>query len=485
MDKSEARWSRAKYDAVVVGAGPNGLSAAIELARSGCSVLVVEARSSIGGGARTSELTLPGFFHDVCSTVHPLAAASPFFASLSLERFGLTWIHSPAPLAHVLSNGQAVLLERSLEATLRQLGSDADSYRRLLEPFAERFSELAPMVLSGLRWPESPLLFARFGASALRSLSGLVRTEFRENKAPALLAGIAAHAMVPLGQLATASFALVLASAAHSVGWPVALGGSQAIVSALQARLLEHDGEIVTEFTVAKLHELPPARAYLFDVTPRQLLEIAGSSLSPAYNRRLERFRYGQGVYKMDWALSGAVPWRDPACARAATVHLSGDLADVAAAERSVHAGALPEAPFVLVVQPSLFDGTRAPLGQHTLWAYCHVPRGSELNASSAIEGQIERFAPGFRQLILARRTTNPRELEDYDANYVGGDIAGGASDLGQLFFRPVPSLDPYATSAPDIFLCSSSTPPGGGVHGMCGYWAARSALRRVFRHKA
>jgi phytoene dehydrogenase-like protein len=481
LGTTQARWSRASYDAVVVGAGPNGLSAAIELARSGLTTLLVEARSAIGGGARTRELTLPGFRHDVCSTVHPLAVASPFFASLALERFGLGWVHSPAPLAHVLPGGEAVLLERSLEATLRGLGPDADSYRRLLEPFVERFDELAPMVLSGLRWPDSPLLLARFGLSALRSLTGLARTEFSEHKASALLAGIAAHAMVPLDQAATASFALVLGCAGHAVGWPIARGGSQAIISALEACLLEQGAEIVTGLRVDWLEQLPPARAYVLDVTPKQLLEIAGARLSPGYRRRLRRFRYGPGVYKMDWALKGPVPWRDRACARAATVHLSGKAGDVAAKERSVHDGVLTSAPFVLVVQPSLFDPTRAPPDRHTLWAYCHVPRGFEGDASASIEAEIERFAPGFSALILARHKTGPRELERYDANYVGGDIAGGVSDLRQLFFRPVPALDPYATSAPDIFLCSSSTPPGGGVHGMCGYWAARSVMRRVF----
>lgn len=484
MGSTDARWSRSNYDAVVVGSGPNGLAAAVELARFGLATLVVEASSMIGGGVRTRELTLPGFWHDVCSTVHPLAAASPFFASLPLERFGLTWVHSPAPLAHVLADGRAVLLERSLDATLQQLGPDADAYRRLLEPFTKRFHELAPMVLAGLRWPDSPLLFARFGLSAVRSLEGLVRSEFRENKAGALLAGIAAHAMVPLDRAATASFALVLASAAHAVGWPIALGGSHAIVTALAACLRARGGEIVPDFRVERIDQLPPARAYLFDVTPKQLLEIAGARLSPRYRRQLGRFCYGPGVYKVDWALRGPVPWLDSACGRAATVHLSGDLAEIAAAERSAHAGTVPNPPFVLAVQPSLFDATRAPPEQHTFWAYCHVPHGSEVDASALIEAQIERFAPGFSSLVLARHTTSPGELERYNANYVGGDIAGGSSDLRQLFFRPVPSLDPYATSARDIFLCSSSTPPGGGVHGMCGYWAAQSALRRVFSIK-
>ncbi len=474
--------SRPSYDVVVVGSGPNGLAAAIALSRAGLATLLVEAEDTPGGGARTKELTLPGFLHDVCSIVHPLAVASPFFRTLKLERFGLEWIHSPAPLAHVVREGQIVLLERSVDATARRLGRDAAAYRGLLEEFAERFDDLAPMVLAGLAVPRSPVLMARFGLTALRSLRGLARSRFREDSAGALLAGIAAHAFVPLEERATAAFALVLASAGHAVGWPVARGGSGAIVAALVECLRESGGEIVTGVRVSNLRDLPAARAYVLDVTPRQLLAIAGDRLTSRYRSGLKRFRYGPGVFKMDWALSGPVPWRDAECGRAATVHLWGDLEQVARAEALVHRGAVDATPFVILVQPSLFDPSRAPPDRHTLWAYCHVPPGSDRNLSDAIEGQIERFAPGFRDLVLARRSFTAPELERYNANYVGGDIAGGMSDLGQLFFRPVAKLDPYATSAPDLFLCSSSTPPGGGVHGMCGYWAAQSVLRNVFR---
>jgi phytoene dehydrogenase-like protein len=464
-----------------VGSGPNGLAAAVVLARSGLATLVLEAENTPGGGARTEELTLPGFRHDVCSTVHPLGAASPFFRSLRLERFGLSWIHPPAPLAHVLREGEVVLLERSVGATAERLGRDGQAYRRLMEPFAERFDELAPMVLAGLRVPRSPLLMARFGLAALRSMRGLARAWFREPPAGAMLAGIAAHAMLPLEAPATASFALVLGAAAHAVGWPVAPGGSEAIASALLACYREAGGEIATGVRVSTLADLPPARTYLLDVTPKQLLAIAGDRLAPGYRRALHRYRYGPGVFKMDWALSEPIPWRDPECRRAATVHLSGDLDHIARAEAMAHRNGVAESPFVLLVQPTLFDPGRAPPGRHIAWAYCHVPHGSALDLTDSFEALIERFAPGFRDCVLARRATTARDLERHNPNNVGGDIAGGLSDLRQLFFRPVATLDPYATSAPDLFLCSSSTPPGGGVHGMCGYWAAQSVLRTVF----
>ena len=476
--------SRARRDVVVVGAGPNGLAAAVALARAGLSVLLVEARREAGGGARTSELTLPGFHHDVCSTVHPLGLASPFFRSLELERHGLEWVQPLAPLAHVLDDGTAVTLERSIDRTAAQLGTDGDAYRELLTPFAERFDPLLEMILGPLRAPSMPGLFARFGWRALRSMRGLGAARFDHAPARALLGGIAAHAMVPLKSPATASFALVLAAAGHAVGWPLARGGSRAIVDALLACLREAGGELEVDRPIARLAELPSARAYVLDVTPSQLLAIAGERLPPSYAARLARFRYGPGVFKMDWALSGPVPWRDPACARAATVHLSGDLAEVSGAEACVHAGELPARPFVLLVQPSLFDPTRAPPGRHVAWAYCHVPHGSTVDASAAIEAHVERFAPGFRALVLGRATMNAAEMERYNPNYVGGDINGGISDLTQLFFRPVARLDPYSTPAPDIFLCSSSTPPGGGVHGMCGYWAARSVMAKVFERR-
>jgi phytoene dehydrogenase-like protein len=353
-----------------------------------------------------------------------------------------------------------------------------------MEPFLERTGELFPMLLGPLRFPRSPLLLARFGLVAFRSMMGLAR-RFRRPEAPALLGGIAAHAMVPLDALASASFGLVLGLAGHAGGWPIARGGSRAITRALVAELRARGGELVLSTPVADLAELPPARAYVLDVTPRQLLAIARDRLPSRYRRRLARFRYGPGVYKMDWALSGPIPWRDPACARAATVHLSGTVADLAAAEAAVHAGRAAARPFVLVVQPTLFDPGRAPPGKHIAWAYTHVPHGAAGDLSAAIEAEIERFAPGFRDLILARSTRTAVELERHNPNYVGGDINGGSSALPQLFFRPVFRLDPYATPARDLFVCSSSTPPGGGVHGMCGLWAARSVLRRLRGRRA
>lgn len=469
-----------RYDAVVVGAGPNGLAAAVTLAQAGLATLVVEAHESPGGGTRTKELTRPGFLHDVCSTVHPLGIASPLFRRLGLERHGVEWIHPPAPLAHAFADGRTVTLERSIDATAAQLGDDADAYRALVTPFVDEFDTLLDMILAPLRFPTAPVLLAKFGLRAMRSMTGLAR-RFRGREAPALLAGIAAHAMVPLDQLATASIGLVLATAGHAAGWPIAKGGSRSITDALVAKLQQLGGDLILGQRVTSLDELPPARAYVLDVTPRQLRAIARDRLPDFYASRLDRFRYGPGVFKIDWALRGPVPWRDPRAARSATVHLSGTLGEIARAEALVHAGGVGERPFVLFAQPTLFDPTRAPAGQHVAWAYCHVPSGSEVDATAAIEDHVEQHAPGFRDLVLARATMSPRQLAAYNENYVGGDINGGISDLRQLFFRPVVAADPYATPAEDVFLCSSSTPPGGGVHGMCGYWAARSVLRNVF----
>jgi phytoene dehydrogenase-like protein len=460
------------YDAVVVGAGPNGLAAAITVAAAGRSVLVAEAAATIGGGTRSAELTLPGFTHDLCSAIHPLAMASPFFRSLPLESHGLGFVQPHAPLAHPLDDGTAVVLERSVEDTGAGLGGDARAYRRLMGPPVAAAEAIVDEVLGPLRRPRHPVALARFGLSGLRSVAGLARSRFEGERASALLGGIAAHSMLSLRRSPTAAFALLLGLIAHALGWPIARGGSQSIAAALGAHLRSLGGEIVTDWTIADLAELPPARAYLLDLTPRQLLAVAGERLPHRYRRRLGRFRYGPGVFKLDWALDGPVPWKAPECAAAGTVHLGGTLAELAASEEEVTAGRVPERPYVLLAQQSLFDSSRAPEGRQTLWAYCHVPNGSE--------AQIERFAPGFRDRILARRVAPPAELERRDANLVGGDINGGAADLRQLFTRPVARLDPYSTPAPDIFICSSSTPPTGGVHGMCGYWAARSALRRA-----
>jgi phytoene dehydrogenase-like protein len=477
---------RTRYDAVVVGAGPNGLAAAITLARAGRSVVVYEAGETVGGGSRTKELTLPGFRHDVCSAIHPLGAGSPFFRALPLERYGLEWIVPPAALAHPLADG-AALLDPSFDALAATLGKrDATAWRRLFAPFVEHWESLARGILGPLRpgfqlaHPLISLQMARFGLSALQPARMLAERTFAGERARALFGGMGAHAMLPLEQPVTAAIALVLGILGHRIGWPLPKGGSQAIVDALAGYLQSLGGEIVTGVEVTALRELPSSRVVLFDLTPRQIVRIAGDALPEGYRRRLCGYRYGPGVFKVDYALDGPIPWREPACARAATVHLGGTLSEVAASERSVHLGVAPERPFVLLAQQSLFDATRAPEGKQTAWAYCHVPSGCEVNMTARIETQIERFAPGFGDRILARHTMNPTQMEAYNANYVGGDINGGVQDLGQLFTRPVARLDPYATPNGALYICSSSTPPGGGVHGMCGYYAARSALRKA-----
>lgn len=468
------------YDAVVVGAGPNGLAAAVTLAQAGHSVLVREAAADVGGGTRTTELTLPGYHHDVCSAVHPLGAVSPFFRSLPLERYGLEWIHAPVMLAHPFDDGTAAELYRSLDETAASLGADGEAWRGATEPFVEQIDHLVADVLAPIRWPKHPLLMARFGLQGLRSTRAFVR-RFHGEHAAALFAGCAAHSMLPLHWTATASFGLVLAIVGHVAGWPIARGGSQAIARALAAHLRALGGVIETSAPVLDVDELPPARATLLDLTPRQVVAIAGHRLPARYRGQLERFEYGPGTFKVDWALAGPVPWTSPACARAMTVHLGGTYAEVAAAEAAPWNGAAPERPFTLFSQPSLFDPTRAPAGRHTAWGYCHVPHGSTDRMTDRIEAQVERFAPGFRDLILARHVLDPVALERHDANNVGGDINGGAEHLRQLLFRPVPRWDPYTTPVKGLYLCSASTPPGGAVHGMCGFHAATSALRREF----
>jgi len=471
-----------RHDVVIVGAGPNGLAAGCFLARAGLRTLVLEAHSQPGGGMRSQALTLPGFLHDVCSTVHPLAIGSPAFRELELERYGLGWIESPAPLAHVFDDETVVTLERSLEATSAQLGVDAEAYEKLMRPFSNHFSSLARDILGPLSFPSNPWLLARFGWTALRSMTGLAQ-RFRNPRTSALLAGMAAHAMLPLDAAATASFSLVLAIAGHAVGWPLARGGSRAICEALVSCLEAAGGELQVDREVRSRKDLPDARAYVFDVTPKQLLRILGDHLPARYAAKLSRFRYGPGVFKLDWALRAPAPWRNPACARAATVHIGGPLERMAEAAAAANSGRRPERPFVLFVQPSLFDSSRAPAGYHTAWAYCHVPHADTEDMSDAIESEIERAAPGFKDIILARSQRNSMDMERYNANYVGGDINGGLADLRQLFFRPTAQLDPYRTALSNVFLCSSSTPPGGGVHGMCGYWAAQSVLKNVFKH--
>ena len=475
---------RKEYDAVVVGAGPNGLSAAIVLAAAGHSVLVLEAQATIGGGARSAELTLPGYVHDVCSAIHPLAVTTPFFRSLPLGQYGLHWIEPPVEMAHPLDDRPPALLRRGIEATGASLGSDAASYDALVRPFVERWDDLAADALGPPRIPRHPFVLGRFGLTALRSADSLARRRFGGEPARALLAGISAHATVPLTSRATASFGLVLALAGHRGGWPIPAGGSQSIANALAAHLRALGGKIVTGAPVASLRDLPPARAILLDVTPRQAVAIAGDRFTPRYRDALGHFHYGPGVCKIDWALNAPVPWRDADCALAGTVHLGGSLEEIVASEAAPWRGEHAERPFVLIAQPSLFDATRAPAGRHTLWGYCHVPNGSSLDMTSRIEAQVERFAPGFRDCIIARHVIPATEMHYHNANLVGGDIAGGANTLDQLFFRPVVRPVPYATSAPGVYLCSSSTPPGGGVHGLCGMYAAHAALRHLARSR-
>ncbi|GCF07616.1 phytoene desaturase family protein [Dictyobacter arantiisoli] len=471
---------RYAYDAVVVGGGPNGLAAAVRLAQAGQAVLVVEARETIGGGARSGALTLPGFVHDICSAVHPLGVASPFLRTLPLERFGLEWLHPDVPLAHPLDTGEAMLLQRSIAATAETLGVDAKAYEDLISPFVRDWERIAQAFLGPLRLRPllHPVALAPFGLAALQSARLLARQRFVDERARALLAGVCAHSMLPLEQLTSAAAGLVLATVGHVAGWPLPRGGSQRIVQALADYLCFLGGEIMTGHEVKTIDELPTARAYLFDVTPRQLVRIAGHRLSSGYLRSLQRYRYGPGSFKIDYALAGPVPWTARACARAGTVHLGGTFDEIAWGERQVWRGEPPDHPYVLVAQQSLVDATRAPAGKHTLWAYCHVPNGSTFDMTARIEAQIERFAPGFRDLILARHVTDAPGLERYNANYIGGDINGGVQDIWQLFTRPTLRAVPYATSASDIFICSSSTPPGGGVHGMCGYFAAQHVLK-------
>ena len=470
-------------DAIVVGAGPNGLAAAITLARAGRSVRVYEAAPSAGGGTRTAELTLPGFRHDVCSTIMSLTSVSPFFASIDLAAHGVELVHPDAPIAHPLDGGRAAVLERSIAATADGLGgADGRAWRQLFGPLVRDAAKLGPEILRPvLHLPRHPLALARFGLPAVRSARGLARGRFHGETARALFGGISAHAMLRLDRPLSASFGLVLATYAHAVGWPMVRGGAGAVAAALVAELEAAGGEIVTGHRVASLDELPLARAVLLDLTPRQLVEIAGDRLTPRTRRHAERFRYGSGVFKVDWALDGPVPWTADGSRRAATVHLGGTLDEIAAAEADVAAGRHPDRPYVLFVQYAPWDTTRAPAGKTTAWAYCHVPAGSSVDMTERIEAQVERFAPGFRDRILARATHAPAQMEAYDENYVGGDINGGIQDIRQLIFRPWPSRDPYHVGE-GLYLCSSSTPPGGGVHGMCGVLAARSSLRHELR---
>jgi phytoene dehydrogenase-like protein len=475
---------RAPLDAIVIGAGPNGLAAALTLAQAGRSVRVYEAASTVGGGTRTQELTLPGFRHDVCSTIVPLTVASPFFRTVDLAAYGVELIQPDAPVAHALAPDRAVVLERSVAATAAGLGDahDGRAWRRLFGPLSRDAGKLSRELLQPVvHVPRHPLALARFGLPALRSADGLARASFREEPARALFAGLAAHSMMPLTAPLTASFGLVLGLLAHAVGWPMIRGGTAAVSDALGQAVRQAGGEIELGHRVTSLEDLPPARAVIFDTTPQALARIAGRRLPAGRRERYERFRYGPGVFKIDWALDGPVPWTAAGLRRAATIHLAGTLDEIVASEAAVAAGQVADRPFTLFVQYHPWDATRAPESKTTAWAYCHVPAGRDVDMTGPIEAQVERFAPGFRDRILGRAVHDPTAMEAHDANYVGGDINAGASDWRQLLFRPVATLDPYH-AGPGLYLASSSAPPGGGVHGMAGYLAARSALRRDLR---
>jgi phytoene dehydrogenase-like protein len=463
-------------DAIVVGSGPNGLAAAIRLAQAGRSVCVLEAANTPGGGVRSAEVTLPGFVHDICSSVYPMAVCSPFLRKLPLDQHGLQWVTPPIAVAHPFEDGSAAVLHNSLDDTVADLGVDGPSYRKLVGEFVGRWQDFMEDALSQPRIPRQPFMMANFGLRALRSASGLARAYFKTEKVRGLFAGIGAHSMLPLEMKGTAAPALVLAITAHVAGWPVARGGSQQLTAAMVSYLESLGGKLITGFVVESLNQLPQGKIILFDVTPRQLLKIAGNAMPETFKQSLNQFRYGMAVYKVDWALREPVPWLTQECRLAGTLHLGATLDEICASERGAWNGQPPKRPYVLFAQPSLFDSARAPAGQHTAWGYCHVPFGYAGDVTDLIEKQVERFAPGFGKCILARSVMGPAALEKHNPNLVGGDIGGGASTLKQLLVRPTARL--WRTPMPRIYICSSSTPPGAGVHGMCGYQAAESVLR-------
>jgi phytoene dehydrogenase-like protein len=472
---------RNEYDAVIVGSGPNGLSAGIVLAQKGLKVKIFEAKDTIGGGMRSAELTLPGFIHDICSAIHPLGADSPFLKTLPLKNFGLEWIYPGYSLAHPFDDGTSLNIQTSLKATAESFGRDGEAYMRLMKPFVKKWNELAYEILGPLRFPKHPFLMMRFGLKALRSAKGLAESIFDNITTRALFMGMAAHSMLPVDAITTASIGAVLGILGHTKGWPVAKGGTGKIAEAMGSYFLSLGGEIETGCEIKSLNELPGARAVLLDITPRQILKIEDGNLSEAYKGKLKKFRYGGGVFKIDWALNEQIPFKSPPARMACTVHLGGMPHEIEESEYLVNNGTVSETPYVILAQQSIADKSRAPEGKHTGWAYCHVPAGWEVDMTERIENQVERFAPGFKEIIAGRHVTSPADFEKYNANYIGGDINGGMQDIWQLYTRPVVKLNPYKTSSGKIFICSSSTPPGGGVHGMCGYYAARSALKDVF----
>lgn len=474
---------KTEYDAIVIGSGPNGFAAAITLLQQGLSVLLIEGKKEIGGGMRTQALTLPGFIHDVCSAVHPMAVLSPFMNGLSLEKFGLELIQPKYAAAHPFDDGTAGVLYGSVEDTANGLGKDREAYLRFMGPVVRDLPKLLPDLLGPFPFPKYPVALAEFGLKALPSATWTAR-RFETKQARGLWGGMAAHAIQPLENLTTAAIGLMLMAGGHAAGWPIPRGGSQSLANALAAVFTSLGGVIQTGFMVKSFDELPSAKTVLFDTTPKQLMAIAGNRLSSSYISRLEKYRYGMGVFKVDWALTEPIPFKAEACRSAGTVHLGNTIEEIAAAEKSTSQGKQVQKPYVLLSQPSLFDNTRAPEGKHTGWAYCHVPNGSTEDMTTAIENQVERFAPGFKDTIIGRSAMNTAQIEAYNPNYIGGDINGGIQDIYQLYTRPVLSASPYRTSAEGIYICSSSTPPGGGVHGMSGYHAAKQALNDVFKIK-
>jgi phytoene dehydrogenase-like protein len=464
--------------ATVIGSGPNGLAAAVELARNGVAVRVLEAQKTIGGGTRSGELTLPGFVHDICSAIHPLGVASPFFRKLPLAAHGLEWIQPPASMAHPLDDGTAVMLESSIDETIETLDkSDAKAYRNLMKPLVDDWENLVSDLLAPIGLPRHPITAARFGLRGLRSAEGLAKSFFKGTRARAMFAGICAHSLLSLDQKGTAAFGLMLGLTGHAVGWAIPRGGSQRIADALRSYLQTLGGEVIADSPVETIDDLLSSeRAVLCDLSTRGLLKIAGHKLPENFQRKLENFKVGNAVFKIDWALNAPIPWKAKECARTGTIHLGGTFEEIAESEAVPSKGKNPEKPYVLVAQPSLFDASRAPAGKHTAWGYCHVPNGSTFDMTERIENQIERFAPGFRDCIIAKKVSPPTELERHNANLVGGNISGGSQDIAQLFLRPTRRM--YSTPVKNLYLCSASTPPGGGVHGMCGYYAARAALK-------
>ena len=473
--------SRPEFDAVILGAGPNGLAAAITLQQEGLSVLLIEGHKTIGGGMRSAELTLPGFTHDICSSNYPLGIASPFFETLPLHEYGLDWIVPPVAAAHPLDTGMTTpILTHSPEGTADSLGTDRTAYLRLITPLINNWPRLAPELLAPFHIPAHPVPMACFGWLGIPAVTHLAR-RFKTDGGRALLAGMAAHAMQPLTNYTTAAVTLIFLMSGHGKGWPLPRYGSATFAKALGNYFISMGGIIQTNTWITSLSQLPSSKALLLDLTPRQLLQLGGHHWSSLYRRQLEKYRYGMGVFKIDWALEAPVPWKNPVCRGAGTVHLGNTFEEIAASEALTANGGHPDRPFVLLTQPSLFDPSRAPQGKHTAWAYCHVPGGSRRDMTAAIEAQVERYAPGFRERILGRHTMDTAQMEEYNPNYIGGDINGGMMDIRQLFTRPALRRSPYRTSTKGIYLCSSATPPGGGVHGMCGYHAARRALKDIF----